>query len=156
MQVMKKLLPFSVLILAACEQPAATENAPQARQTANYAAQSVDSYVRGYAKYEQCVWGQGICAVAVTEASTTSTGTLSERTPRVRLQLRGNKLDAQFLTPFDSTVKVVTIRPNEEFFIAQPETEALGAKAIKVKQGTYRIERAWGEHGGVRLNVQLY
>ena len=62
----------------------------------------------------------------------------------------------QFLTPYDPDVKIITIRPGEEFFVAQPETDALGAHAIKVKSGSYPIDHKWGENGGVHFNVQLY
>lgn len=153
---MKKLLPLALLFLAGCEQAATPDLAPQAQSATQAALPSTDSYMTGYAKYEQCLWGKGICGVAVTEASIARTGELSTRTPRVRLTLRQSQLDVKFLSAFDATVDEVTIRPGEEFFVAQPETEALGARAIKVKRGTYRIDRSWGEFGGVRLNAQVF
>lgn len=117
---------------------------------------STDSYMRGYARYEQCLWGDGICGVAATADMTERTGGPSPRTPRVRLTLNQQRLDVQFLTPFDPDVKVLTIRPADEFFVAQPETDALGVHAIKVTRGTYPIDKRMGEYGGLHLQVQLF
>ncbi len=168
---MKQLFPLALplLLLASCEQPAATEIAPVpgTAQANLQVAPSVDSYMRGYAKYEQCLWGYGACAVAATEEveqpATDGGNTLSQsgvaanpRVPRVRLWLSGKQLDVQFLTPYDPAVKKITIRDGEEFFVAQPETNALGAHAIKVKSGSYPIDEKWGENGGVHFKVQVY
>ncbi len=167
---MKQLFPLALLLalLTGCERPAAPEEVAPAPGTARAALQSeptVDSYMRGYAKYEQCLWGYGACAVAVTEADapapdapTTArqSSPATSRVPRVRLTLRQSSLHVQFLTPYDPEVKKITIRPGEEFFVAQPETDALGARAIKIKSGSYPIDHSWGENGGVRFNVQVY
>ena len=168
--IMKQLFPLALplLLLAGCEQPAATEIAPApgTAQASLQIAPSVDSYMRGYAKYEQCLWGYGACAVAATEEpeqpatdgtpqSRASVAT-NPRVPRVRLSLSKKQLDVQFLTPYDPAVKKITIRDGEEFFVAQPETDALGVRAIKVKSGSYPIDEKWGQNGGVHFNVQLY
>ena len=161
---MKKLLPLGLLLLLGCEQAATSDvkPTPAATAEANLMAASVDSYMRGFAKYEQCLWGYGACAVAVTEAEATApdgTARISNapsRVPRVRLTLRQDRLHVQFLTPYDPDVKKITIHPGEEFFVAQPETEALGARAIKVKSGVYPLDKKWGENGGVHFNVQVY
>lgn len=156
---MKKLLPFSLLLLCGCEQeitPNRTLGQASAASSTVARAASTDSYMRGYARHEQCLWGDGICGVAATADMAARTGGPSPRTPRVRLTLNQQRLDVQFLTPFDPQVKVLTIRPTEEFFVAQPETDALGVHAIKIKRGTYRIDERMGEYGGVHLNVQLF
>lgn len=154
---MKKLVYLSLLLAFGCEQRAASDYAPQAQQSAALKAApiTVDSYMRGYAEYEQCLWGKGICAVASTPDLARTSGP-DLRIPRVRLTLRKNTLEMQFLTAFDPEVDKLTIRPEEEFFIAQAETDALGANAIKVKQGTYSVDRKWGQYGGVRVDVQVY
>ncbi|RSK44226.1 hypothetical protein [Hymenobacter perfusus] len=156
---MNKLLPFSLLLLCGCEQeitPNQTISQTSAANSAVARTASTDSYMRGYARYEQCLWGDGICGVAATADMTERTGGPSPRTPRVRLTLNRQRLDVQFLTPFDAGVKVLTIRPTDEFFVAQPETDALGVHAIKIKRGAYPIDARMGEYGGVHLNVQLY
>ncbi|MBT9393630.1 hypothetical protein KLP40_10695 [Hymenobacter sp. NST-14] len=157
---MKKLLPLGLLLLLGCEQAATSDVQPAAAAAAARASVSVDSYMRGFALYDQCIWGYGACAVAVTEANspeaTGRTSSAPSRIPRVRLTLSPSRLHVQFLTPYDPDVKRITIRPGEEFFVAQPETDALGAHAIKVKSGTYPVDTNWGEHGGVRFNVQVY
>ena len=156
---MKKFLPFSLLLLCGCEQEVTPTRTISQTASANSAVArfaSTDSYMRGYARHEQCLWGDGLCGIAATADMTARTGGPSARTPRVRLTLNNQRLDVQFLTPFDSNVKVLTIRPTDEFFVAQPETDALGVHAIKVKRGAYRIDERMGEYGGVHLNVQLF
>ncbi|AHJ96915.1 hypothetical protein [Hymenobacter swuensis] len=156
---MTKLLPLSLLLLCGCEQeitPSQTISQTSAANSTVARTTSTDSYMRGYAQYEQCLWGQGACGVASTPDMTERTGGPSLRTPRVRLTLRQQRLDVQFLTPFDPEVKVLTIRPTEEFFVAQPETDALGAHAIKIKRGAYPIDTRMGEYGGVHFNVQIF
>ena len=159
---MKKLFPLGLLLLLGCEQATTSDIKPTPAGTAEASLReaSVDSYMRGFATYEQCIWGYGACAVAVTEANspdaTARTSNAPSRIPRVRLTLRQNRLHVQFLTPYDPDVKTITIHPGEEFFVAQPETEALGAHAIKVKSGSYPLDKKWGENGGVHFNVQVY
>ncbi|RSK31751.1 hypothetical protein [Hymenobacter metallilatus] len=156
---MNKLLPFSLLLLVGCEQSVAPTRPAVVQQQSSDAAQqdpSTDSYMRGFAKYEQCLWGDGACAVAATPDMTERTSGPAIRTPRVRLTLRQQRLDVQFLTPFDANVRAITIRPADEFFVAQPETDALGASAIKIRRGTYPIDARMGQYGGVHFNVQVY
>lgn len=157
---MQKLLPFLTLVLlTSCEQTTPTVR-PAASSASTQQARpeqeitTTDSYMRGYALYENCIWGQGTCAVGASAEYRTSGPTL--RTPRVRLSLRQRQLFVQFLTPYDPAVSTITIRPGEDFFVAQPETEALGANAIKIKSGRYSIDTRTGDYGGVRFNVQLF
>lgn len=156
---MKQFLPLALLFLAGCEQAVVPARTPAAQATtANRIAQesSTDSYMRGYSKMDQCIWGNGTCAVGASADMTARTGGPSLRTPRVRLTLREQRLDVQFLTPFDPKVRAVTIRPAEEFFIDQPETDALGASAIKVLRGAYIIDHSMGQYGGLHFKVQVY
>ncbi|WP_426492590.1 hypothetical protein [Hymenobacter sp. 102] len=156
---MKQLFPFALLFLAGCEQatlPAQLPTPSAATADKALAATSTDSYMRGFAQYEQCLWGYGACAVAASPDMETGRSGPALRTPRVRLTLRGQRLDVQFLTPFDPEVRTVTIRPTEEFFVAQPETDALGANALKIKRGTYPVDARMGEFGGLHFNVQVY
>ncbi|MET4108171.1 hypothetical protein [Hymenobacter sp. UYP22] len=155
---MKHFLPLA-LLLAGCEQAAVPARTPAAQvATANRYAQetSTDSYMRGYSKMDQCLWGNGTCAVGASADMTARSEGPSLRTPRVRLTLRQQRLDVQFLTPFDPSVRAVTIRPTEEFFIDQPETDALGASAIKILHGAYAIDRNMGQYGGLHFRVQVY
>ena len=158
---MKKLFPLGLLLLMGCERPAADPAyAPTAQSAATdavIAAPSVDSYMRGYSKDEQCMWGNGSCAIGVSQVeSVARTSGAASRVPRVRLTLRNSRLDVQFLTPYDPAVRAIVIRSGEEYFVSQPETEALGVHAIKVKQGNYRLDPKLGEYGGVHFNVQVY
>ncbi|RSK48817.1 hypothetical protein [Hymenobacter rigui] len=157
---MNKLLPFGLLLLMGCEQSVAPIRPVTSQQgsTADQAlaATSTDSYMRGFAQYEQCLWGNGICAVAASPDMETGRSGPALRTPRVRLTLRGQRLDVQFLTPFDPAVRVLTIRPNEEFFVAQPETDALGVNALKIKRGAYPVDANMGQYGGMHFNVQVF
>ena len=156
---MNKFLPLALLLLAGCEQAVRPAIAPTTQQTSSNLTQqalTTDSYMRGFAKYEQCLWGDGACAVAATPDMTVRTSGPDLRTPRVRLTLRQQRLDVQFLTPFDPNVRVVTIRPTDEFFVAQPETDALGVNAIKIKRGAYPVDARMGQYGGLHFNVQVY
>ncbi|MCA8831074.1 hypothetical protein [Hymenobacter pini] len=156
---MKQLFPLALLLLVGCEQAALPTQAPAPQVAAANAAapaSSTDSYMRGFSKFDQCIWGTGICAVAASPDMETGRSGPALRTPRVRLTLRGQRLDVEFLTPFDPAVRILTIRPREEFFVAQPETDALGANAIKVLRGSYPIDQRVGEYGGLHFNVQVY